>query len=469
MKRGPGLRARGFDRPAAGACRGAISRRALLAGLVLVAALAATVPRVLRSAQAYLYGYPLVLVELTRADFESAAGGANRLLRLRRFPDADFKAVVRPNVDTLYTSAFIDMAQGPWVFEAGAENERYELFQFMDGWSNVFASPGTLTGAADGLGLLLVGPGWQGEVPAGLQVLRAPTRIVWLLARTETRGAADYAVAHRLQDAMHLRPLADWRAGVSTAPQPPPARRETVPPVRRLDAMSTDEFFARLARSMADNPPAAGDAPMLAKLAQIGLVPGRPPQWNLLESGCAALGRWAADAVLDFGLRHGRASVRGWTMPPAVIGHYGSAYAVRAGVARVGLGANLPQDAVYPTAMVDAAGHELDGSRRYRLHFERSALPPVDAFWSVTAYGPDNFLIANPAGRYALGDRDPLVFNADGSLDLLIQAEAPDARWRANWLPVQAGRLFSLTARLYAPRSVALDGTWTMPAVQRLE
>jgi hypothetical protein len=135
----------------------------------------------------------------------------------------------------------------------------------------------------------------------------------------------------------------------------------------------------------------------------------------------------------------------------------------------VGLGANLPQDAIYPNTRVDADGQVLNGSHRYVLHFKAGELPPVNAFWSLTAYGAHDFFIANPLQRYALGDRDPLVYNADGSLDIDVQAQPPSADKAHNWLPVQAGEPFLLNARLYWPKAAALDGSWGMPGVQRLD
>jgi hypothetical protein len=168
-------------------------------------------------------------------------------------------------------------------------------------------------------------------------------------------------------------------------------------------------------------------------------------------------------------LKQSREAVHGWSTPPAVLGDYGTHYNLRAVVAMVGLGANLPADATYPNTRVDGEGRPLHGSHRYRLHFAKGALPPVKAFWSVTAYGADDFLIANPLNRHALGDRDPLVFNADGSLDLWVQAEPPPAERRANWLPVKDGEPFLLNARLYWPEAEALDGRWHMPPLQRLD
>ena len=195
-----------------------------------------------------------------------------------------------------------------------------------------------------------------------------------------------------------------------------------------MQALGTADFFTRLARLMVDNPPAPADAPMLAKLARIGVAPGRPPDWGPLERGAVSLGRWIAERRVRRELTQPRDLVHGWSTPPAMLGDYGTHYNIRAVVAMVGLGANLPADATYPNVRVDAAGQPLHGSHRYRLHFAPGQLPPVHAFWSVTAYGADDFLIDNPLGRHALGDRDPLVFNADGSLDLWVQADAASRR-----------------------------------------
>jgi hypothetical protein len=158
-----------------------------------------------------------------------------------------------------------------------------------------------------------------------------------------------------------------------------------------------------------------------------------------------------------------------WSYPPLNLGRYGTDYNIRSAVAMVGLGANLPEDAMYPNTALDHQGEALNGKHRYRLHFAANALPPVKAFWSITAYGADEFLIDNPMQRFAIGDRDPLVFNADGSLDLWVQATPPSQKEAAaNWLPVQIGAPFLLNARLYWPDDKALNGQWKMPVLERL-
>lgn len=446
---------------------------AVLLGLLVVGyGLYAKSEQIVLGAEAYIFGYPLVIMDVTRVNAAQTLGPENQLRRVRQFPEASFREVVRPNVDTLYTTGFIDMALGPWVFEMAANDQRYEVMPFMDAWTNVFAALGTRTHGTSGGRFLLVGPGWQGTTPDGMTLLRSPTQMVWLIGRTQTNGVADYPLVHRLQDGITLRSLAGWRTGKQAADlipawQPAPFRPR--PPMDQMHDMRTDMFFTRLALLMAHNPPSTADGPMMVKLSRLGIKPGRPPEWGILDRWSVGLGRWIADWTVAKELKKPRDLVNGWSSPPAILGNYGTYYNTRAVVAMVGLGANLPADATYPNTRVDANGKVLDGRHRYRLHFKAGTLPPVHAFWSVTAYGADDFLIDNPLHRHALGDRDPLVYNPDGSLDLAIQADPPQDGPRSNWLPVQAGQPFLLNARLYWPAPAALGGRWNMPAVERLD
>lgn len=443
---------------------------AMLGTLLAVAALLyAKGEQIVLGAEAYIYGFPLVIMDLTRANAVQVIGPENQLRKVRQFPDARFRDVVRPNVDTLYTTAFIRMSQGPWVFEMAANTQRYEVMPLLDAWTNVFASPGTRISGTQGGRFLLAGPQWTGETPTGLTLLRAPTDLVWLIGRTQANGVADFGVVHALQDGIGLRSLGDWQAGLpAPATTPLAATAKPEPPIMQMRSMDVQTFFTLLAALMVDNPPAPSDGPMLAKLARLGIAPGKPPQWGLVDRWAISLGRWIADLTVARELKK-RQGVRGWITPPAILGSYGTFYNTRAVVAMIGLGANLPADATYPSASVDAQGEPLHGDRRYRIHFAKGALPPVKAFWSITAYGGDDFFIDNPLGRYALGDRDPLVVNPDGSLDLLVQATAPSGQPGSNWLPVRAGAPFQLNARLYWPMPAALDGSWNMPGIERLD
>ena len=457
-----------------------IAKRLVLATLVLVAVITAMLlvmkDKIMLGAEAYLYGYPLVMMETTRIQSAKYIGPENQLRMVRQFPNAQFKEVVRPNVDTLYTTAFISMKEGPWAFEMPANNKRYELMPFMDAWTNVFASPGTRTSGNQGGTYLLAGPEWNGQVPKGMTLLKSPTDMVWLIGRTQTNGTADFATVHELQNRLRLT---KW-------PQPPDSlsastdsKRDAQPswqvstepsltPVAQMKALNTTEFFNRLMKLMVSNPPSPEDAPLLARLAQLEIKPGQAVHLSASNALSFSLGRWIANQRVMKALNT-KAQDGSWSYPPSNLGRYGTDYNTRAAVAMVGLGANLPEDAMYPNTVLDHQGQALNGKHRYRLHFAANALPPVKAFWSITAYGADEFLIDNPLQRFAIGDRDPLVFNADGSLDLWVQATPPSQKEAAaNWLPVQMGAPFLLNARLYWPEDKALNGQWKMPVVERL-
>jgi hypothetical protein len=457
-----------------------IAKRLVLATLVLVAVITAMLlvmkDKIMLGAEAYLYGYPLVMMETTRIQSAKYIGPENQLRMVRQFPNAQFKEVVRPNVDTLYTTAFISMKEGPWAFEMPANNKRYELMPFMDAWTNVFASPGTRTSGNQGGTYLLAGPEWNGQVPKGMTLLKSPTEMVWLIGRTQTNGTADFATVHELQNRLRL---SKW-------PQPPDSlsastdsKRDAQPswqvstepsltPVAQMKALNTTEFFNRLMKLMVSNPPSPEDAPLLARLAQLEIKPGQAVHLSGSNALSFSLGRWIANQRVMKALNT-KAQDGSWSYPPLNLGRYGTDYNTRAAVAMVGLGANLPEDAMYPNTVLDHQGQALNGKHRYRLHFAANALPPVKAFWSITAYGADEFLIDNPLQRFAIGDRDRLVFNADGSLDLWVQATPPSQKEAAaNWLPVQMGAPFLLNARLYWPEDKALNGQWKMPVVERL-
>lgn len=165
------------------------------------------------------------------------------------------------------------------------------------------------------------------------------------------------------------------------------------------------------------------------------------------------------------------AAVNGWRIPKKNIAAFGTDYDTRAFIALIALGANLPEDALYPTTFVDGQGHLLNGGNRYVLHFDAGLTPPVNTFWSVTMYDQDSFFVENPIHRYAISSWMPLKRNADGSLDIYIQHESPGADEEGNWLPAPEGA-FNLTLRMYWPKAEKpsiLDGTWTPPSVTKAQ
>ena len=409
----------------------------------------------------YVYGYPLVLMDETRR----AAGLApNTLHHARSLPGAGFTAVVRPNTDTLYSTAWLDLGAGPQVLDIPPMEGRYWLFQGLDAWTNVFADSGSRTLGDTGARIVIAGPDWQGEAPDGVTLYRAPTAMAWLLGRIEIDGAGDLDAVHALQDRISLRALEPGAAGISVSPEPPGA----FPPPETVRGLDAEAFFERLARLMAANPPDAEDDAVLDQLSAIGVAAGQTVDWA--DFGPLALeaitrGVGTARERLDAGPPR----PPGWTLPADHIGRYGTDYTYRAGVALYGLGANLPEDSLYPSTLTDEGGALLMGGRAYRLRFEADGVPPVNAFWSITLYDAAGYLIANPAGRYAVSSRDDLVREGDGSLVLDIHSGPPAPGREANWLPAPQEGEFNLLARLYWPREEGLSGDWQMPPVEPLD
>ncbi len=431
--------------------------------------------------EAVVYGLPLVIMDVTRAKttnvahVEAFAAPVNQFANVREFPDASFKDVVRANVDTLYSSAWLDLSKEPIVLSVPDTKGRYYLMPMLDAWTNIFASPGKRTTGTKVGNFAITGPGWTGTLPAGVTELKSPTNMVWLIGRTQTNGPKDYAAVHKIQDGFKLTPLSSFGKPY-TPPEgtvDPNADMKTAP-VDQLKAMSSEAFFNRMAALMKDNPPPASEAPVLEKLKAIGIVPGEKFDPSKLDPAVAkGLEKSVSVALekLQAASKETGSPVNGWRVPPMVLGNFGTEYGARAVVALIGLGANLPQDAVYPSAFVDGDGQPLDGANRYVIHFDKDSTPPVKAFWSITMYNADSFFVANPINRFAISSWMPLKKNADGSLDLYVQAESPGKDKESNWLPAASGP-FSATLRMYWPTETPpsiMDGSWKPPAVNRVK
>lgn len=424
--------------------------------------------------ETYVYFFPLVLMEITRRQMTGLPAGKKpgfgpigEFAHMRTFPAAGFKSVVRPNFDTLYSSAWLDLTDEPMIVSAPDTDDRYYLLPMLDMWTDVFAVPGKRTSGTQAADFAVAGPGWSGELPEGVGLIRAPTPCVWVIGRIQTNGPSDYEAVHEVQDALRITPLSRWpRAPEPVAARFDPSVDTETPPAHQIAAMSGREYFT-LAMALLDRHPAhTTDWSVLERLRRLGLDRG----YDALDTAVqAALDAAPAEALqlLRDGMTRVAKVVDGWLVNNDTMGVYGNFYLKRAIVALVGLGANPPEDAVYPVAVADADGEPLTGDRDYVLHFEPDELPPAQAFWSVTMYDEEGFQVANALDRFALGDRDELAYNADGSLDLYLQHTSPGADREANWLPAPRGPL-GITLRLYAPAPEVLDGRWTPPAIRRI-
>ncbi|MFN8625101.1 MAG: DUF1254 domain-containing protein [Candidatus Binatia bacterium] len=430
---------------------------------------------------AYLYGYPLITMELSRRVATNVPepilgklAPMGQFATLRTYPSAEDRFVTAPNADTLYTLAWLDVSKEPWILGIPDTKGRYFLMPMLDGWTNVFQSPGTRTTGTAAQTYAITGPGWTGTLPAGVTEYKSPTGLVWILGRIYCTGTpADYEAVHELQDKFSLVPLTAYGhpytpprgASDPGVDMKTPVREQ----VHRLDAGA---YFKLLATLMKDNPAAAADAPLVAQLAKIGFRPGSDFDIGRLDpavvSGLQRVPTLAQEQLATEFKRTG-VTIHGWRYS-TTLGVYDSDYLRRAVTAAFFLGANRPQDAIYPISEFDADGRPYDGSQKYVMHFDKGEEPPVRGFWSLTMYDDQLFFAPNALDRYTLSSRTRFKRNRDGSVDLYLQHDRPGKSAEANWLPAPAGR-FVLMLRLYWPNESPpslLDGSWTIPPVRRV-
>jgi hypothetical protein len=429
--------------------------------------------------EAYIYAYPLVTMEYTRRALTNIAAPQGtkapmgQFVRLREYPNASFKDVTAPNADTLYTQAWFDVSKEPWVVSVPDMKGRYYLLPMLDGWTTVFDVPGKRTTGTAAQTYAITGPGWNGTLPAGMKEYKSPTGIVWLLGRIYCTGTPeDYKAVHALQDKVTAVPLSAYGKPYKPEPGKVDTAWESKKSVRdQVHELDGNAFFKLFAELLKSNPPTAEDAPMVAKLAKIGVVPGQDFDASKVDpavaKGVQGAPKPAQEKIMGHFKRAGK-SENGWIFTTQT-GIYGTEYLQRALITAIGLGANRPQDAVYPTSEVDAEGKAYSGANKYVMHIEKGAMPPVEGFWSLTMYNGEYFFVDNPLNRYTVSSRSKLKPNADGSVDIYIQNESPGKDTEANWLPAPKDK-FILMLRLYWPKENAptiIDGSWKIPPVKQ--
>jgi hypothetical protein len=412
---------------------------------------------------AYEFGYPLVLMDVTRMAAE-ASTPVNRFEHASSLPTPAQREVVRLDRDTLRSTAWLDLANEPMVLSVPAmEGGRFWLAQVLDAWTNNVHNPsGRRPQARSVLApytYAVTGPGWSGDLPAGLTPLPMPTPTVWLIVRIQVDGESDLPAVRSLQRRLRLAPLSAWVAGTEP-PAAPPREGIAQPPPEWVDEMDPKVFFDRMCALMAVDPPARADEPAMRRFETIGIRPGGAVEGLSDVELAAAVDTAQQQIPVYLGAR--TVNENGWLIDPDV-GRFGTNYLLRAAIARVALGASPAQDAFYPTLFA-STGTGDGGTGRFRLHFAPGQLPPVDNFWSLTAYDADSYLVPNPAEIYAVGHPKPVMLNPDGSTDIAVQYTDPGPSVPAgNWLPIPEAGQFSLTLRMYAPKEEAIHGRWRPP------
>src|SRR5262245_13385695 len=417
----------------------ALAFGALLSPALAPVALAQTAPPAITEAEAhaigvdaYIYLYSLLSMDVTRRQFtnvpagkEFGKGPMNTFVSVPEYPPADFKGVVRSNFDTLYSSAWLDLTKEPMVISAPDTGGRYYLLPMLDMWTDVFASPGWRTTGTQAGNFLVTPPGWRPDLrdrfieefklPKDTQRIEAPTPYVWIIGRTKTDGPADYAAVHKIQAGYKVTPLSEW----GKTPRPvevkvDPSIDMKTPPKTQVDTMPAGKYFAYAAELLKLHPPHPTDQPIIARMKRIGLEPGKSFDVSRLDPDVAKAIEAAPAAgqrLMEWKVATLARVANHWSMNTDTMGVYGNYYLKRAVVAQLGLGANLVEDAIYPLNLGDENGRPLDGASKYTITFDKSTIPPANAFWSITLYDPDGFQVANSLNRFAVSSWMPFKYD----------------------------------------------------------
>ena len=412
---------------------------------------------------AFLAGFPLVTTVRTMQTFAQLVG-VNRLFVARGLASPTSRLVVAPNRDTVYAVAVLDLRDGPQVLTLPEIPDRYHVFQFIDAWMGSFGLVGTRTTGGRAGSWIVVPPGAEVATPSGYSRLQSPTNQVFMLGRIRAVDDADAVVASALGRRAQLAPLDPTGASQPRTMAPPPGTPQSV-------GENGIAFFDELGDALEVNPPTnAAQRAAIEAASRLGVGPGRHPSVEQTGANAEKLRAAVADGARELArpTRAGGRVVNGWEVNLSLGEAHGRAgIEQQAMVARYYWGPVPAAEAVYPRATSGSDGRPLEGGKRYRIHFAKDRMPPVDGFWSVTVYGPDMFPVVNASNRYSLsGDTPGLETNADGSIDLFLQRDAPtDA---SNWLPVPEGS-FNLIMRLYLPRAAIRNGDYEYPPVTVVE
>lgn len=429
--------------------------------------------------EAYIYGYPLVTMDMVRmqetnvANPDGSRAPMGQMIKMRAYPAVDNHAAAAPNSETLYTMVWYDLSKGPWVFSIPDMGERFYIMPMLSGYNEVFHIAGTRATGQKAQSYVITGPGWSGSLPDSLVEVKSPTALVWVLGRVYCTGTEeDYAALHALQDLFQSVPLSSYGKPYSPAIGIVNPNIDMITGVRdQVNHMPLDDFFTYFTELLKTNPPKPEDSEIISRMAEIGIVPGEDfDRSKLPDVGKKVDPKIALLEMLK--VMKDKDAVNGWLYWVTNAGSYGTDYQQRALVTMLGPGLNFPQDAVYPFSFKDADGKEYNGGKhKYVVHFEKGQLPPVNGFWSITMYDKDFFFIPNPINRYNLSQRDTLLVNPDGSIDMYLQADSPGKEKEANWLPTGNGKFLPMI-RLYWPKATPpsiLDGSWIPPPVSRVE
>jgi hypothetical protein len=410
---------------------------------------------------AYIWGFPLVLVQWYFDLARQKNVSINRFAGKQHLSRPEDK-IVGPNIDTLYGYSWLDLTKEPQLLHVPDTNDRYYSIQLLDAYANTYAYVGRrATGTKEGT-YAIVGPNWQGALPAGVKRIDAPTNLGLAFTRTLVAGDADLPAAQAIQRGYALAPLSAYPR--ITPPDELADADLSLFPITHLSTLGL-QFFDDLAAGLATAPPPADDLASVSRFAKVGIEPASHPSQLRDQTILSALREAvpAADARIkkaDYSTK-----LNGWSVNYKITNFIKDPL-LRASANQYGPAAHIAQEALYFSAKPE--GSPLNGSNKYVLKFNAGGLPPVDAFWSLTLYNAVDFaLVENPINRYSIGDRTAgLVYGPDGSLEIQIQNQAP-GQGKSNWLPAPAGP-YQLILRTYQPKPTLFNGSYRLPPLQQV-
>lgn len=418
--------------------------------------------------EAFIYGYPIVdnhniihqyVLEKHSTEYKAPF---NQVGHNRSVATPDDKAVVSMNVDTPYSFAWLDLRAEPQVLTIPPfEKDRYVSVELIDLYTYIVGYISPRTNGNGGGNFLVVGPDWQGAVPAGIKyVFHSPTQFLLALYRTQLFNSEDIKNVHDLQDRYLVRSFSNYLG--TPLPPPAPAFVEVSPIDIRKESESL-QFFTILNAMLAYMPMLKEEAGLRSRLVKIGIVPGAPFEAPNEET---------RNALID-GMRQGLRAMyaRAQTVKSSaeIFGsreYLKADYLSRAVGALLGIYGNAAEEYLGVGYQADSEGKPFDGDHKYQIKFAADALPPVGAFWSITAYDANKFLIDNPINRFVINSPmlPTLMKDVDGGFTLYLQHESPGAERESNWLPVSQDA-FNLAFRTYQPGQAIMVGTWQAPPV----
>ncbi|UYL08505.1 DUF1214 domain-containing protein [Bdellovibrio sp. SKB1291214] len=431
------------------------------------------------AAETYIYAYPLVVMATTREVMTAVPrpgkekAPLNQLANRRLLPNEN-SSETYPETDTLGSVAWLDVSKEPVVVSWPHPGNRFVLFSLISAWGEVFAAPGTRTVGSQKKSFIITGPYWKGAVPSSMQRIISPTNSVWMVGRVQVNGLSDYDGIYAFQDQMKITPLSRIsKKAIKASPVPFNIDVDSRTPIlEQVENMDARVFFATFVAELKNNPPAQTDGAIISKMAALGMFPDKVFQYDQLPAHVkeALNSGYFAGQESFAKFQRGTPNLRmanGWGHP-ILAGRYGTNYQVRALMTKLGLETAAPQDMTLAQAMVDRRGERLNGGFKYLLKFPKDKLPPVQGFWSVSLYNTRKFFVPNSLNRFALTGSEGLKKNTDGSIDIYVQAVSPGKSLESNWLPAPANEDFSLVMRMYWPRQSVLDGTWKIPALEKI-